>query len=259
VTPGLLTLEPRDCPAVDAGAGNVFVAQGVVRHCFEDAWSGPLNVYDPGGDRVYVGAGEGGGPRVQVYGRDGALLRDFFAGDPGSRAGVYFVPADPPPPEQVTAPRLTYGDPASEYTVFVDAEERLDPRWLEDAHALLGPAGVALTTVRPDRPAGTYGTVVLGAPLSFVASAGGLTPWVGYWLARSSPYEERPVYVSPAAGGNTGVALAHEVGHALGLAHVADPSNVMYPAAGPGRRFDPGQLDALRAAAAALADLGPGG
>lgn len=86
----MLEFEPRIALAVDAGLGDVWFAPGLVRHAFENSWTGPLNIHNTD-DRVYVGAGNGGGPRVQVYDHAGNLHRDFFAGDPESRAGVYFV------------------------------------------------------------------------------------------------------------------------------------------------------------------------
>ena len=76
-------LEPRDCPAGwhhDPFPGEA-VPYSVVRTPAE----------------VWVGALAPGGPRVQVYDRaTGVKLRDFFAGDPDSRAGVVLVPVGRP-------------------------------------------------------------------------------------------------------------------------------------------------------------------
>ena len=65
---------------------------------FPDFTRGGVDValVDVNGDRnldLMVGAGLGGGPRVKVYENDGNfhfhLVKDYFAGDPNSRAGVY--------------------------------------------------------------------------------------------------------------------------------------------------------------------------
>ncbi len=252
----LTRLEDRDCPAADAGGGDVFLAPGVVRHCFEDAWAGPLNVYDPGGDRIYVGAGSGGGPRVQVYNRHGDLLLDFFAGDPASRAGIYFVPTDPPPAEQLVIPRREAG-PADGWTVFVDFERPVSLGWAEATFdalaALLTPAGLRLTTERPDAWPGQYGTLIYGAPLGHAGPdvLGLAGEWVGVWLPPENPFVKQAVFARALADPRgAAVVGAHEVGHALGLDH--RPGNTIMSSTfpGPDAVFDQADLTTLAANAA---------
>jgi hypothetical protein len=40
-------------------------------------------------DEIVVGAGPGGGPHVKALRPDGSLISEFFAYDPGFRAGIY--------------------------------------------------------------------------------------------------------------------------------------------------------------------------
>ncbi|MBX9627637.1 MAG: carboxypeptidase regulatory-like domain-containing protein [Gemmataceae bacterium] len=47
-----------------------------------------------GVDELIVGAGDGGGPRVRVLSRYGAVLADYFAADPGDRGGVRVATVD---------------------------------------------------------------------------------------------------------------------------------------------------------------------
>lgn len=67
---------------------------------FEDAFTGGAEVASADVDAdgyadVIVGAGETGGPRVQVFsGRSGQVLQDFFAFDSSNRSGVRIAAAD---------------------------------------------------------------------------------------------------------------------------------------------------------------------
>jgi uncharacterized protein (TIGR03118 family) len=67
---------------------------------FESGFTGGVNVAtgDVDGDGfadIVVGAGAGGGSRVEVFsGKDGSMLQSFFAFDPSSRGGVTVAAAD---------------------------------------------------------------------------------------------------------------------------------------------------------------------
>lgn len=259
----MLRLEPRESPAVDVGGGEVWLSGRAVR-VFED-WNGPLSVYD-GGGRTWVGAGPGGGPRVAVL--DAATgdrdRPDYWAGDPASRAGVVFVAPDRPDPVYVPGvPALAAGDPAG-FPLFLDFEGNSAEAWVREAFAaaarLLAPAGLHLTTARPDAPAGTYGTAVVGAPLAFHGGpVAGLAPSDRWDYPPSDPYRPRSVFVSPlaAAARAAGVAAAHEVGHAFGLAH-RDGRTVMSAAlAGPEADWHPDDLTLLRSGVAAARSQRP--
>jgi hypothetical protein len=226
-----LALEPREAPAVDLGAGNVWIGPNVVRHAFEDAWAGPLNLYETA-EKVYVGAGNGGGPRVQVYDRGGRLLENFFAGDPGSRAGVYFVPTDPPPtpaPVLVPVPAITLGDltDPEAFLIYVDWERPPDAEYVRQGMGTLTAAlpvpGLIFTTVRPSLAPHGYGTIVVGADLSYDDRGP-----AGLAYARwddGQPYGvSEAVYASYAHTRReiVGDLIAHEIAHGFGWQHGDD-------------------------------------
>lgn len=94
--------------------------------------------------------------------------------------------------------------------VPIDADSKFTPELLDDAFGILG---LEYTT---DAPRGVVTISFLDEPL--VGEDGGkLAGWTDYDLC--TPHVE--------ALGHHGT-LAHELGHALGLPHVADPHNVMF-------------------------------
>lgn len=256
-----LALEPREAPAAhDLGAGHIYLAPYVVRHAFEDVWAGPLNIYETE-ERIYVGAGDGGGPRVQVYNHRGDLLDDFFAGDPTSRAGVYFVPTDPPsapvlppvdpggdldhpdppvvyvevpvevsrPVEEITLGDVDHPDP---FVVYVDWEHPPSPEYVRAGMnrlvANLPLPGLVFTTVRPNLWPGLYGTLVMGADLSYATEAAGAEPGglaFGRWSDAVVRYgESEAVYASYKFTTQeiVGDLMAHEIAHGFGWEHGSD-------------------------------------
>lgn len=249
----LLQLEGRCTPAGQLWYGGEFWAGTRAVTPFAD-WGGELVSLDAGHLR-YVAPGPGGGPRVAVFDLDtGERDRpDTFAGDPASRAGVVFVGTDPPAPVFVPGvPHLTAGNPTG-YRVYIDFEGHDGEDWVRTAFAeaarLLVPTGLFLTTMRPDTPAGDYGTVIVGAPLTFDGSTTvGLAPGERWDNPPADRFEPRAVYVAPHLPARlAGAVVAHEVGHSFGLTHRADPGNVMQPVAGLDPWWHPDDLTALRA------------
>ena len=90
--PRVVVLNGRSGYPIDGRLGSFYA--------FEPTFSGGLTVAtgDVNGDGVpdvIVGAGEGGGPRVEVFdGTDGSLLADFYAFDQGFTGGVSVSAAD---------------------------------------------------------------------------------------------------------------------------------------------------------------------
>lgn len=260
MTLNLLQFEDRSTPAVWYG-GEVWVGVRSER-VFED-WHGEVNTFDAGNLR-YAAPGPGGGPRVAVFdlGRGVRDRPDFFAGDPASRAGVVLVGTDPPAPVHVPGvPPLSAGDPAG-FPLYLDFEGDDGEAWVREAFAeaarLLAPAGLYLTTTRPDAPAGSYGSVVFGAPLTFHGGAVlGLAPADRWDAPAINPWQSRSVFVSLLAGSPSlaGAAAAHEVGHAFGLTHRAGRS-VMSAAVDADADWHPDDLWTLRARAAAARRTG---
>lgn len=115
-------LESRDCAAVMYSTGGVvYLLDGTNRTIvpFEQgAAQVPLFLAEDSG-RIWIGAGQGGGPRLQV--RDStslAVVSDKFVGNPASRTGVSVavfrpgVPAvDPNGPLQAVAHTVHPGNP----------------------------------------------------------------------------------------------------------------------------------------------------
>lgn len=251
--PELRELEPRDTPSpADLGSGIVRLRD---RPLFDvvafDGWSGPLEVVDAG-DRIVVGAGPGGAPRVREYDpATFAVLSDRFVGDPASRGGATLVPVGLPAERLVDVPSLTGGDPAG-FAVYVDFERPPSAGFVRETVAALAPyyAGlpVRFTTDRPAANPLTYATVVIGADPTWAgASAAGEAPIGG--RRGGAPAE----VAAGLSAGLTAAVAAHELGHLFGLQHSADPGDVMYPVAGLGRRFSADEDGAIRAALEAAA------
>lgn len=100
---GSVELEPRTAPAVFAATGHFVYeitaagdATGRVFDAFPDAPGIPVHVAaDAAG--IYVGAGDGGGPRLSAF--DPVSLGErwsVFVGDPDTRAGVNLAVLDSP-------------------------------------------------------------------------------------------------------------------------------------------------------------------
>jgi hypothetical protein len=88
----VIELESRASPAVLAAAGGVvYLLDGSGRSFrpFEEgAAAVPVHLVQDG-DLIWVGAGPGGGPRLQARDyRSLAVVEDRFVGDPGARTGV---------------------------------------------------------------------------------------------------------------------------------------------------------------------------
>lgn len=273
----LLQLESRDAPAADLGGGVLRLSVGHEVQPFAD-WHGPLNSEASGTGLVYVGPRDGGGPRVAVFNADGSRAQpDFFAADPGSRAGVVFVSmadgraeksptvADVPP---FVAPDLTYGNAADPNTwrVYVDFQNPASTEWVKNVLGemwrVMQPLGnVALVTRRPADYPGNYGTIVIGADLSFVGDQGAT---VARWDEPHSNWDSGGVYVDcrdilpgfPVDPVEVGQIAAHEAGHAMGLAHDTAPGSVMrFGHVEPGQTYTPQDLLTARAAAARAVSL----
>lgn len=91
----LFALEHREVPAAFDLGGGLVSSHGQTFQPFAD-WTGPLNVTESGND-IYIGAGEGGGPRLEHCDLHGVRLEgDRFVGDPSSREGLVPLIVSPP-------------------------------------------------------------------------------------------------------------------------------------------------------------------
>lgn len=223
-------LEPRLLPSApaDLGGGVVRVRTGWEVVAFP-GWAGLLNVLDVG-DKVYVGPGPGGAPREAAFDEPtGDRLLDQFVGDPADRSGLTLLGVGLPIEVPAPRPHLTAGDPAG-FAVYID-DERDGADTAATVAALPGlfpRVPLAFTTDRPDRPPGSYATVVLGAPLDF-AGVGVLGLAAGS-IQAIAPTQFGPQAVYVAAGltpAYTAVVAAHELGHFFGLGHTTAPLDLM--------------------------------
>lgn len=134
-------LESRDCPSILGSAGaSVYelspAGSKLLFTPFEATFDGPVHLAQDGG-LLYVGAGIGGGDRVQV--RDAqtfAVVNDFFITDGKTRAGVdlavfnsFAAPAPDRAPLVATAHPSAPGNPAA-VQAQIDALPDGVNRWL---------------------------------------------------------------------------------------------------------------------------------
>jgi hypothetical protein len=242
----LLSLEPREQPALWHGGEFWLPGVGAV-HPFED-WHGSVDVLRVG-DRVYVGAGPGGGPRVATLDDGGVrVVPDYFAGDPADRSGVVLVSTSSEQPEPVErvvfvevpvkvfvevpvgVKEITLGDTddPDAFVVYVDWESR--PEWAETGMAALAASlpvpGLVFTTVRPNDWPDRYGEAVVVDNLDYAdatygAEVGGLG--FGNWASRG-PYTVNYVYAATEHSTEDliGSLLAHEIAHGFGWQHGDD-------------------------------------
>lgn len=249
----MLTVEPLSARLAPAA---VLAAGGVVYSPFGPAlapfpgYAGPVYVAAlpdltaDGAPEVLVGAGEGGGPRVQVRdGRTLALLRDALAFEPDFRGGVRvgadaaraYVGAGPGGGPVLAAfdfalaevSRVYVGDPAARTGVAVAgvADPAAPLRAAPHPDRPGDPAGVdaALVAVPPPAAAALAGTPVLvfagpavTALPAFAALAGVPTGPAGdgarTYDAVAAAYARPAVYLAEGVGPG---AVWHELGHAL--------------------------------------------
>jgi hypothetical protein len=268
VPPSVTSLDARDAPALVAGAGpgdppavyllgdaGEVLASRVV---FEGSFRGGVAVAADG-DRVYVGAGPGGGPRLVTLTADLAnKIDDRFVGDPSSRGGLSLagitrsrdpaIPADPP----TDGPLPVYLDFPPDFA----AAGAVAARFAELADPL---DRFAVTLRPPDRPPGDYLTVVYQDRLTWAAAdePQGIAP--GRLDTPPGPGRQQPraVYARLADGfggvrGVGGLAATglHEALHAVGLGHADDETNLMYRGGttAASTRLDPDQVGDARAA-----------
>lgn len=203
--------------------------------------------------RAYVGAGEGGGARYCVYERASRRkLKDEFAdGDTVSRGGVHFVVAETDP--------ITRGTGFPLYLLF---ERPYPGTWLADVvervAVLFAGCGVQVTTERPDRAPGDYGTVVVGARLSW-AGVVGTAPVDRFGIAADVYTYPQQVYTTAFLNyQQTAVSIAHEGGHGFGRPHVKDAGNVMNETPFPGATLSDADRAAIRVRTAVYQGKHPG-
>ncbi len=205
-------LEGRDAASAYAAAGGAVYraeadgSRAELFRPFEAAAAGvPVHLAEAGGV-LFVGAGPGGGPRLQT--RDAAtlaVLADVFVGDPAARTGVNLAPAGPAPgPRLVAVAHATRpGDPAG-------VQAALDRLPARDAAAL---AAVGQRVV-------VHGAAAVAGLPEFAALAGVPTTAAADDPGRT--YDAVPS-VGPGAAGDAitvrqdapAGAVLHEVGHAV--------------------------------------------
>jgi hypothetical protein len=81
------TLETRDTPSLLTGVGGRITIDNVKSLTPFDDYAGPLYAAQTG-EYLVIGAGEGGGPRVQIRDNNFNVLADFFAFESSFRGGI---------------------------------------------------------------------------------------------------------------------------------------------------------------------------
>jgi hypothetical protein len=150
------------------------------------------------------------------------VVLDFDAGEVRHVSG----PSDP---EARTTP---FSDCAGTWPPYGDAER--EAAITEHVRALFSPFDVVVTTNEPICE-GPYVRAVIGPKYDCGRGSGyaeaGCARRIGNAIvfAKLEPYEGRSV-------SHEAIIIAHEVGHAFGLNHVDDPTDVMYPSTGTGEK-----------------------
>lgn len=177
----LTRLDARDTPALASAGGDVFRVDPLTGTStylfspFEPAAAGvPVHLAEEAG-RILVGAGVGGGPRLQA--RDAATLRvvwDTFIGNPDSRTGVSLTPGGvlpaTPLPIAEGVPSPLRAEPHPTHPGYLPGVQR-------SLDALPAPLGTALAGAGV-RAVVFHGVPVVGLP-EFAHLAGVETPSAG--------------------------------------------------------------------------------
>ncbi len=295
-------LELHNTPAVFATGGVVYTDAGSFTPF--PGYTGPLTV-DTDGDRIYVGAGVGGGPRVAAFDSRGTRLFDRFVFEPSFRGGVevaadgghvYVTPGDGGGPVLVTLdrdlteqgrrfvgdpnargglrvgaataapvgptqavpvpqddnPHVTYGNgPVRVELVFEDSTGR-DTRGQVAAGVwnLLQPFA-DLLTLSTDRDYTRPWAVLTVEVLPHITAAGepdNAAGFAGFVLdPATASVIDRPTIYATVVDTITPRIVAHEFGHANGLGHVQDPTDIMYPVAEYGAaKFSDSEVQTIR-------------
>lgn len=209
-------LEPRIVwSAYSLGNGLVELDGGVIIRPFGD-WSGPVNVAEDE-NRVYVGAGQGGGPRLaQLDMLTGQrVANDRFLGDPADRSGL--VPF-------ATARPLTLGPDTARLTVYLEGASAFTVRFVYDKFAAAAGERLRVTNDPNVQAGDVVHFLVPEARLQAIAVQS--IPLLGAGEEGSEGHPGTQAWVVfPGDAGPGARVAAHEVGHNLGLQHRPQPDD----------------------------------